>query len=479
MMDNRATFLFALVMAALMVIAGCDAEMPDVKSFENDTDPYYYQDSDPEDVPTDPNEETDGDTGEDERWFKSCFAEDFEGSGPPEGEGADVGEACERTADCRLPLLCIADVCAAPGPREEYCDGEGVLCPDEGQECINFQCVNLDAGCRSSVDCPAGYECVVPDGEWFFIHRCRPADEECTVDADCEQGQICDFGACVTQNMCMTTSDLRGNYRATSVLQLGMASEGAIGGIVDATQWLRDLLQGGGMFPGLSEIISGLIRDFLFYNIQDYQIDVILSLIDISDILNDIRIEHQMSLDGSCSEMYRGELTFEQIELTYKDQVFIERFENIPAIGALPPAEFGATLQCRKLAFDEIYVDYIAAGVVRHATDVLVQTITSGRFKHLEGVLTSMIDCNAISNYVSMAIGNPLIGIIVQPACSLVAKNLIRNVTKSMSDNQSAVGWLKLQGEAEVVGGGNLEGGTWFGTTLTGGVYGEITATKL
>lgn len=470
-MNNRIKrHLLALGLAAFWAAVGCETVPPIINS---DNEPINYLDTDPE-----PSKDTDTSQDIDTEpvnppGLRSCFSPDYQAQVTQGDDGANVGEPCARTADCLEPLLCIANACEAPGPREVYCNGADVLCPNKNQECIDFQCINLNARCKSRMDCPPGYDCVC-SGFLCLNQVCQPADVECRSDEDCEPGMFCNLNRCVTDNQCTGSKDMRGSFNATSVLSLGPASDGAVGGVIDATQWIRDLLNGGGAFPGLSVIMSQLIGNFLMYNLQPYHIDLFLSLIDLTDILNDVQIQHRISLDSTCAEMYRGEMTFDQVQLTYKDQVFTESFANIPSIGALPPAEFGATVQCGRLAIDETHVDYIAAGTVRYATDVLTQVITGGRFKHLEGALTSAIDCVAISNYVSMAMANPLVGVIVTPACQLVVKQTVQKLTKALADKPSKTGWMKLKGEADVFGNGQMENGQWYGSSVGGEFGGDL-----
>ena len=464
-------FLTTFVLASFAAW-GCTEVVND--RYEYDTDPFFstdpYYDTDPE--------AEDSESGPKNLSLRSCFASDYQAPGTVSGEGAEEGDSCELTADCLEPLLCIEDICVSPGPWDNYCDGINVLCSNEGMECINFQCVDLDDRCRSNVDCPAGYECGCVPGTPCLVSRCQPADEECKANDDCADGQICDFGSCADSGQCSVTQDLRGDFSATSVMHLGVAGGSAVGGIIDATQWIRDLLGGGGGFPGLSEIITSLARSFLMYNIQDYQFDLVFALIDLPEILDEVQLQHQITLDASCGEMYRGELTIERIELSYQGQSFTERPENIPAIGPLPPAEFGAVLQCQRLAIDEFRIEYLSSGAVRYATDVLTQTITEGRHQHLEDALASLIDCASITQYVTMALGNRVAAAFVEPVCNMALENLMKTVTASLVDKPSDSGWMKIQGEADIGESGRLENGNWFGNTVTGDFKGELNSAQ-
>lgn len=392
-----------------------------------------------------------------------------------ESSGIDTGKDIDPFPSCMAP--------GATAPIDEgvegYCDEVAVFCEKKNHKCVNFQCVDLDDRCRSNTECPSGYECVCPSDGICLKRKCRPVNKECTFDRDCGEGLFCDFGSCVGADQCMAKSiDLRGAFTATSTLHLGVAGDSVGGKLISATQWLRDLLDGGGIFPGLSDVISGVIRTFLMYNVPAYQIDLLFSLVDIAEILETVQIDHQMTLDAPCREMYQGELTFENITLQYKGQVFTERFENITAIGSISPAEIGASLQCNTLAIDTIKIDNLASGSARYATDVLTQVITKGHYQHLEDALSHLIDCNALATYVNMTLPIPGLSFIIQPACRLAVDKMTDAVTKTLIDKPSITGWVKLQGETEIVSDRQMEGGHLFGDTLTDEFTGDFTASR-
>ena len=80
-------------------------------------------------------------------------------AGGGDGGPVDVDGACEVTADCREPLICIDGECVAPNANGDWCDGIDRLCPLDGSTCVGGFCVFIDGGCTQNADCPAGYVC--------------------------------------------------------------------------------------------------------------------------------------------------------------------------------------------------------------------------------------------------------------------------------------------------------------------------------
>lgn len=504
-MNKKTSFLFAIALACVMAGAGCTGDLGEVASSSADnaldggenssTAPYGdFEENENPHPPAGESEEYQEpqDILSNNQGLESCFSPDFVSPDATEEKGADVGKRCKTTAVCRKPFLCIDEKCVAPGPWEGYCNGDDMPCPTKTMACVNFQCVNLTKRCWSNSDCSPGYECTCPKGKTCLKPTCLPYDEECLVDADCSEGQLCDFGSCIEEDQCAFSADLNREYQARSVLHLGVASESTVGKIISATQWLRDLLEGSGPFPGLSDIVSGVVSSFLQYNLKPYQVELILSLIDLPLILDTVQIQHELTLEAPCHELYRGEMTFEEIQVQYKNKSFVEKINNIRSIGAIRPAEFGATLQCRKLAIEEIEIDSLASGSVRWVTDVFVKEVTSGRHKHLEDALLGLIDCAALATYVEMALAagavaqpelapialgaKQVASIAVEPACEIALQELFSKVLTILADRPTKTGWMKLQGEAEVTPDGQLVNGHWYGRTLSDDFVGEFSA---
>jgi hypothetical protein len=321
--------------------------------------------------------------------------------------------------------------------------------------------------CAQNVDCPAGYECV--DG------TCRPADGECYVDTDCPAESICDFGTCIPVVQCAITEDLRGRWSARSVMHLGEASTGVVGAILDATEWIRDLLQGRGGIPGtLGALVNGLLADWIADTLYPYQIDAIVALGDVSDLLDDVRFDHAMTLDAPCRELYRGTLSFDRIEVEFRGSTISDSPSAIPQIGVIEPSEFGARLHCESLAIDEFRVDHLVAGLIRWVTDVVIQHASEGAYDHVEEAILDVVDCAAIGDYIGGTLGDT-----TAIACEVALAESIDAIAEALDETALDMGLMRIGGEAEVPSSSSLAEGHWAGSLLTGDFTGEFSATRM
>lgn len=119
----------------------------------------------------------------------------------PDGQVCDadsgecVGAPCEADEDCDDMDACTTDTCT-----DGACAFEDVVCEDDGDLCTTEAC-NADSGeCESTaVECPDGQTCDADSGECVDV-------AECTTDDDCEDGEVCTDGACVTPD-CTSDDD--------------------------------------------------------------------------------------------------------------------------------------------------------------------------------------------------------------------------------------------------------------------------------
>ena len=78
------------------------------------------------------------------------------------GGGADIGEPCDRLADCADSLQCLGHTCVPRCTRHTDC-GDGHQCQPDGV------CVLVDTAvgetCEREVDCGPGQSCLVLCGE--------------------------------------------------------------------------------------------------------------------------------------------------------------------------------------------------------------------------------------------------------------------------------------------------------------------------
>lgn len=464
----------SFLLAATAVLAsaiGCQENAWNYESGDADADSDVDADADADsdadsDIDADVDADADSDGDEDPTGLPSCFDPDFGiDDGDITGDGGDIGAECEVTADCREPLICVDGECVAPGPDGDWCDGIDIVCPPDGTVCIGGLCVFPDGACAQNVDCPAGYVCV--DGV------CRPASGDCYTDEDCPGDGICDMGTCVDPADCAVTNDLRGDWSARSVMHLGEATSGVVGGVLEATEWIRDLLQGRGGVPGIGFLIDDLLRAWITETLYPYQIDAIVALGDISDVLDDVRFEHSLGLDAPCRELYRGVLTFDIIEVEFRGEVIRDRPEAIPQIGTIEPSEFGARLYCESIVIDEFHVDHLVAGLVRWVTDLVVQHASEGHYDHVEDAIVDVVDCRAIGDYIGGWMG-PL----VQVACQEALDGSVDQIRTTLDEAALDMGLMRIEGEAQVPDDSHLTDGHWSGSLLTGDFSGEFTAER-
>lgn len=161
---------------------------------------------------------------------------DYAGDGgPPDLAQADLAGSCasRSASDCAVDSRCIvigccgASECVPAGTPPPFCpacprcdglDEKSCIAHEASLGCTPFYCPDCHggqsyvsclgpnagtgacgggacpAGCRSASDCSGGQECVAP-GASPGCGVCRPSD--CTTDAQCASGQVCDQAPCV------------------------------------------------------------------------------------------------------------------------------------------------------------------------------------------------------------------------------------------------------------------------------------------
>ena len=407
-----------------------------------------------------------GGGGADPSGLPSCFepgAVDSGGGAAP-GSGADVGEGCDETEDCRAPFVCLEGVCVAPGSVGAMCDGIEFPCPEaDGTACVGGFCVLPDRGCVLNADCAAGYRC--EDG------RCVPAEGDCYADSECPDGRICDFGVCMDATDCAITADLRGTWSAESVLHLGEAA----GGLLRAMEWIRNLMLGRGHSPDTLAIFEDIVLWAIDSYLVPWEREVILALGDISDLLDDTRVRHTNTLDAECRELYRGTISFDHVELALRGERWSARPDDIPYVGPIPPAEFGARLRCRSIAIDRFRVSHLMAGLLRWLADGITQSASRGAYSSIGDVVRSVIDCPRIASAVLGAY--PTLGLGFEIACRIAVETAVDAIEEALSSPVELT-LMRLAGEATVTGSDRLLDGHWFGSFGIGDFTGEFDATR-
>lgn len=130
-------------------------------------------------------------------------------TGCPSGD-AEVGETCDRHADCESGLQCVAGTCAPRCQRAPEC-GDGYACTDGICELALGQ---PGDACTSEIQCAPGLSCQLDgttvDGNGNLLASCaeqnagRPPGSTCTTDDECRNG-TCALGHCV--DLCSETRD--------------------------------------------------------------------------------------------------------------------------------------------------------------------------------------------------------------------------------------------------------------------------------
>ena len=133
--------------------------------------------------------------------------------------GCDIEPQCERHTDCDDGFICENESCVE-APVDE-CINNGDCNPD--QVCFDGVCFTVpdDTECQSDSDCPGEIcmtgECV-PEGSCLNSGDCASENEQCIngqctwfcyQDTDCSDGEICEDFSCVPgcQNECCEDSD--------------------------------------------------------------------------------------------------------------------------------------------------------------------------------------------------------------------------------------------------------------------------------
>ncbi len=141
-----------------------------------------------------------------------------EGEVLPAREDCDNGvdDDCDGAADCRDAECRRGEHCEASFVRTEICDGldnDGDGRADEGQACPQGDGPCPVAGAIRICDSYCGvHQRCRADGTWgpCIIDGSGPATV-CSVHADCERGEWCDVGNCISARPCFADGDCGGS----------------------------------------------------------------------------------------------------------------------------------------------------------------------------------------------------------------------------------------------------------------------------
>jgi hypothetical protein len=137
--------------------------------------------------------------------------------GGPTGDGgsgdAAMGDECTEPQDCDDGNVCTADSCENGFcVNETRSDGTACDAAGDGNEdeiCVSGECAESRCG-DGYVDSDAGEEC--DDGNNEIQDGCEPdCTFTCTEDADCDDGNICTADSCTDDNQCENTPQNEGD----------------------------------------------------------------------------------------------------------------------------------------------------------------------------------------------------------------------------------------------------------------------------
>jgi hypothetical protein len=354
------------------------------------------------------------------------------------GDGSE-GQACEVTADCDAPLVCLSGSCIAPEDPDVRCDPiEGIECAGEGEICVAGVCV---------VDprVPGQDECVDPG----------PGPE------------------------------LAGTWAMRSTLHLREGLPGVVAGFLDVSEILADFVEGTvdlGLPGPVNVLIGNLIKSIIDQYVPNWAQELVLILAGFSDVLDDLRIDSTVVLVGQvCDATYRGSSTWDWISFEYRGTVITARPEDIAEIGPVTPEDFGARYWCGDLYIDRHRVHNALSGLVRWMVDTLVE-ITTG-YPSVEQAIDAAIDCPGIAAAVNQAWQsacgcNTDIGPGIEAACAGYKGDMVAVLTEALDEAAIRLAVLSLEGVAVIPDAQRMIDGVWYGSLVGGDFPGTFDADR-
>lgn len=371
------------------------------------------------------------------------------------GDG-EAGGACEVSADCAAPTVCLDGTCVGPRDDAYTCDPiEGITCATEGETCINGLCIQAPGVCETLDDCPLGY--------------------------------LCEEGQCTPQRDGSACSDpgpgpaLAGTYSTESVLYLREGLPNVVDKILDVTEDARDLINGQvdlGL-PSVVEffiggIISGIIRQY----VPPYAIDIVNALATMSDILDTMEVEGTLVLDGQeCDGNYRGSHNWDFVTVDFNGRELRTSPNDLPGVDEVIPEEFAARYHCGDLLLDKHRIQNSMGQLVRWILDTGIQATTG--LPNVETALASLVNCDAVANAIANACS--VCGAAYSPArsaCNALVQVGVSKVTEAIDEAAVKMSLIKLRAVIPVAADGSLDEGDWFGSLVGGDFTGIIEADR-
>lgn len=371
------------------------------------------------------------------------------------GDG-DAGGACEVTADCNAPMVCSNNVCIGPSDVSYTCDPiENINCDREGETCVNGLCIPTPGACETLDECPLGFVC---------------ADKKCTPERD---GAACsDPGA---------GPSLVGTYQTQSVLHLRDGLPDVVDKILDVAEDARDIVEGKldlGLSSAVDFIIGSLVAGIIRQYVPKYGIDIITMLGNLSDILDDMKVDGVMTLKGqACDGNYRGTHEWKWVTFEYQGREMKVAPNDLPGVDNVVPEAFSARYHCGDLLIDKHRIKNSMGGLVRWLLDTAANAVTGK--KDLEGALKEIIDCRAVGSAVGQACTYCFAaGPVATAACDVAVMVGVSKATEAIDKAAVKMSLIKLKAVVPVNQDGTMNEGIWYGSLVGGDFKGTLKAAK-
>ena len=354
------------------------------------------------------------------------------------GDGTE-GAACEVTADCTAPTVCVNGFCIGPDDPEFRCDPiEGVYCETDGELCVAGVCV---------------------------LDPLVPGDDTCPVPGP--------------------GPDLSGTWQMSSTLHLREGLPGLAAGFLSASETLADWIEGNidlGLPAPVELLLGSLVEAIIDKYVPEWAQEMVVMLAGFSDVLDNLQIDQTVVLTGQpCDATYRGSSTWDRITFEYRGVVISERPEDIAEIGPVSPEDFGARFSCGSLYIDQHRVHNALRGLVRWMVDTMVE-ITTG-YPTLELAIDAAFDCVAIANAINdswqSACGcSTDISAGIEATCTGFKADLMADLTTLIDEAAIEMSVVSLEGLATIPDANRMLDGSWYGQLVSRQFPGSFHAQK-
>jgi hypothetical protein len=378
------------------------------------------------------------------------------------GEGGnDSGEACDVTADCGAPLVCLDGACVGPKDPSATCDpAEGVRCANADEVCVAGLCVINPGTCTSVDECPLGY--------------------------------LCQGGSCVPERdgeACPSPGpgpELAGTWHLVSTLHLREALPGAVDSVLGVAETARNIITGNidlGLPSVVEFFVGGVVSSIVRQFVPPWAQNLAVALGDLSDMLDDMKIESTVILDGQpCSGHYRGSERWDMLTFSFRGQEMRVPPSQLPGISEVVPEAFDASYSCGELFIDRHRVKQQMSGLVRFLLDTAAQAASG--YDNVETALSHLVDCPAVASTLDDYVGSvctfcPVITGPATAACSALVQQGVSRLGQAIDDASVKLSVITLKGIIDVAAdGSSLSGGEWYGSLVGGDFPGEFSAQR-